>query len=205
MTKIYPNLSLPKSPASSISISAGEEPAVLTVWRKSLLFNCSGFTVYDSTGNLLYRVDNYSLSSLNEIVLMDAIGKPLYTVRRKRFTLTDQWNIYKGEAVAAPRPIFSARKHVSLVRSKSLAHVIPCSAAGKFAEAMYDVEGSFAQRSCVVYDESHKPVAEIQRKETVGDDVFRLVVQPGFDAALAMAFVILLERMCVSRVASIKG
>ncbi|KAH0457583.1 hypothetical protein IEQ34_012898 [Dendrobium chrysotoxum] len=210
MTKIYPNSPLPETPAPSISIAAGEEPATLTVWRKSLLFNCSGFTVYDANGNLVYRVDNYSSSSLNEIVLMDAIGKPLFTIRRKRFTLTDQWSIYKGEAAVATKPVFSAWKHVALVRSKSLAHVIPCGVAGKFAEAIYDVEGSFSQRSCVVYDERHKPVAEIQRKKSVGTvgfggDVFRLVVQPGFDASLAMAVVILLERMFGSRVASIKG
>lgn len=123
----------------------------------------------------------------------------------QRFTVTDQWNIYKGEATAAARPVFSARKHVALVRSKSLAHVVHCGVGGEFAEALYDVEGSFAQRSCVVYDETHKPVAEIQRKEAVGSDVFRLVVQPGFDAALAMTIVILLERMFGSRAASIKG
>lgn len=83
MTRIYPNSPISESPAKSISIAPGEEPAVLTVWRKSLVFNCSGFTVYGAKGNLVYRVDNYSSSSLNEIVLMDAIGKSLFTIRRK--------------------------------------------------------------------------------------------------------------------------
>lgn len=54
----------------------------VTVWRKSLLFNGNGFTVFDSEGNLALRVDNYA-SGRNEILLMDADGKPLHTIRRK--------------------------------------------------------------------------------------------------------------------------
>ena len=65
---------------------------------------------------------------------------------------------------------------------------------------MYDIEGSYSQRCCAVYDESRRIQAEIRRKEDVkgvafGGDVFRLVVQPGFDVAVAMAIVILLEQM----------
>lgn len=81
MAKIYPNSPISSSPLASISSES--EPASLTVWRKSLLFSCSGFTVFDSKGNLVFRVDNYSSTSRNEIVLMDAAGKPLYTIRRK--------------------------------------------------------------------------------------------------------------------------
>jgi len=57
---------------------------LLTVWRKSLLMNCNGFTVYDSTGNLVFRVDDYCVSNLsNKVLLMDAAGKALITIRRK--------------------------------------------------------------------------------------------------------------------------
>lgn len=55
----------------------------LTVWKKSLLMNCKGFTVIDSCGNLVYRVDNYSLHP-QELVLMDASGNSLLTMRRHR-------------------------------------------------------------------------------------------------------------------------
>jgi len=55
----------------------------LTVWKKSLVINCKGFTVIDSCGNLVYRVDNYSLHP-NEVVLMDASGNSLLSMRRQR-------------------------------------------------------------------------------------------------------------------------
>lgn len=83
MTKIHPN-------ASSADASRREDFSggccsveVLTVWRKSLLFNGNGFTVFDAKGNLVFRVDNYASGNKGEIVLMDAAGKPLLTIRRK--------------------------------------------------------------------------------------------------------------------------
>lgn len=98
--KIHPSSPSLDAPKHSIAACAGHRhhhhllhpqtppppalPTTLTVWRKSLLFNCSGFTVFDSRGNLVYRVDKYSKSgSQGEIVLMDAAGKPCLTLRRK--------------------------------------------------------------------------------------------------------------------------
>jgi uncharacterized protein YxjI len=96
MTKVYPNVApaaaatnekqrqLLKLKSSNNALDA-DHAVVLTVWKKSLLFNCNGFTVFDSKGNLLFRVDNYMATSGSngEIVLMDAAGKPLLTMRRK--------------------------------------------------------------------------------------------------------------------------
>jgi len=95
MTKVYPNVApaaaanekqrqLLKLKSSNNALDA-DHAVVLTVWKKSLLFNCNGYTVFDSKGNLLFRVDNYMATSGSngEIVLMDAAGKPLLTMRRK--------------------------------------------------------------------------------------------------------------------------
>lgn len=59
----------------------------LTVWRKSLLMSCNGFTVIDSYGNLVYRVDNY-IGRPNEVTLMDASGKSILTMCRRRVYLS---------------------------------------------------------------------------------------------------------------------
>lgn len=53
----------------------------LTVWRKSLLLSCKGFTVIDSSGSLVYRVDNYSRHRPREMILMDAAGNSVLTMR----------------------------------------------------------------------------------------------------------------------------
>jgi hypothetical protein len=55
----------------------------LTVWRKSLLISCNGFTVINSCGDLVYRVDNY-IDRPDELVLMDGSGKSILTMRRRK-------------------------------------------------------------------------------------------------------------------------
>nr|CAD1817442.1 unnamed protein product [Ananas comosus var. bracteatus] len=191
MTKVYPNAA---SPALDLSTSSAaccgggegrrEEAAALTVWTKSLLFNCSGFTVFDAKGNLVYRVDNYGSGAKGEVVLMDAAGKALLTIRRKKLSLGDHW------------------RHMNLRHSKALAHVTPFGGGGG-GDGAFEIEGSYARRSCVVYDARRRAaVAEVRRKEAAanggaafGADVFRFVVQPELDASLAMAIVIVLDQM----------
>lgn len=84
MTKVYPNAPAVEAPSQLVlTAKDGKKEEVLTVWRKSLLFNCEGFTVFDGKGDLRFRVDCYSAGRKGEIVLMDAAGKSLVTVRRK--------------------------------------------------------------------------------------------------------------------------
>ncbi|EMS47616.1 Protein LURP-one-related 8 [Triticum urartu] len=78
--KVHPNVA-----AASLALPAAEkgEAVSLTVWRRSLLFNGKGFTVFDTNGNLVFRVETHSRGSPREVVLMDAHGVAILTVRRK--------------------------------------------------------------------------------------------------------------------------
>jgi uncharacterized protein YxjI len=210
MAKVHPSVAVPESPAGPAGEEEQQHPTVLTVWRKSLLFNCDGFTVFDATGGLAFRVDRYGSSSgsrrrAEDIVLMDAAGKPLLTVRRKiklSLSMGERWVVYDGDAgTAGAKPLLSVRRHhVGLHRhasDKKLAHITPL---GSSAEAAaYVVEGSYGRRSCAVRDVrggGAAAVAEVRRKELVGDDVFRLVVADHrMGAALSMGVVIALDQM----------
>ncbi|KAJ9185512.1 hypothetical protein P3X46_005140 [Hevea brasiliensis] len=205
MIKIHPNVSAIPSEKTTLKSSSNLEAAdavVLTVWKKSLLFNCNGFTVFDAKGNLVFRVDNYMAGSGSngEIVLMDAGGKPLFTIRRKRLSLADNWLVYDGETVV--NPLFSVKKHMNILNTKCLAHVSSgtTGSGSNGKNIVYEIEGSYSQRSCAVYDENRRRVAEIKQKEAVGGvafgvDVFRLIVEPNMEMSVAMAIVILLDQM----------
>jgi len=39
-----------------------------------------GLTVFDSTGNIVFRVDNYPSDSRGEVVLMDSAGTAILTI-----------------------------------------------------------------------------------------------------------------------------
>lgn len=59
----------------------------LTVWRKSLLFSCKGFTVIGSDGSLAYRVDNYT-GHPGQVTLMDGSGRPILTMLRRKVSVS---------------------------------------------------------------------------------------------------------------------
>ncbi|GAB4834485.1 hypothetical protein Ancab_032741 [Ancistrocladus abbreviatus] len=185
----------------------------LTVWRKSLLYCCTGFTVIGSEGDLVYRVDNYRGDS-GEEVLMDGKGKPILTIRHhKKLSLQDEWLVYEGEAAdhtngrssskkEKKKPLFSLKKQANFLNSNSnvLARVFLGAAADK--RPAYVIQGSYAKRSCKVVDKvRNMVVAEIKMKEAAngsasfGSDVFQLVVRPGLDPTPAMAMVLLLDQM----------
>lgn len=66
-----------------------ERETQLTVHKTCLFFAGDGFTVYDSSGDLVFRVETYAISARDhaEIVLMDPFGRCLLTVRRKVHSL----------------------------------------------------------------------------------------------------------------------
>lgn len=129
----------------------------------------------------------------------------------QRLSLGDNWQVFDGETAVNPR--FTARKQSNLLNSKCLAHVScvpgstsslsPPSSPSSFSwrrggsnQPAYEIEGSYSQRSCAIYDDRRRVVAEIRRKESVGSDVFRLVVQQEMiHTEVAMALVILLDQM----------
>ncbi|KAJ3676637.1 hypothetical protein LUZ60_004049 [Juncus effusus] len=197
MTKVHPNLSPAVRTDGVFDGVKGGEAVVLTVWRKSLLFNGYGFTVFDPKGNLLYRVDNYASESKGEIVLMDALGKPLLTIRRKKLSLSDHWAVYNGECTTG-KPVFCAKKQVRPFQAKSLMELR--SSGGSTSQL--HVEGSYSKRCCSVLDGSRREVASVRCKQlpagggaVLGRDVFQLVVEPGFEQVHAMAIVMLLDQM----------
>ncbi|KAL8206011.1 hypothetical protein R6Q57_009562 [Mikania cordata] len=77
----------------------------------------------------------------------------------------------------------------------------------KSTQPDYRIEGSFRNRNCKIRrTASGEVVAKILRKKTtmvsggsmvLSEEVFSLVVKPGFDPQLIMAFVVILDRICV--------
>ncbi|KAL5996168.1 hypothetical protein ACLOJK_026242 [Asimina triloba] len=67
----------------SSSSSSSAAVVRLTIWCKSQLFNCNGYTVFDdSSGKMVFRVDDYACNRRDETFLMDFAGNVLLTIRR---------------------------------------------------------------------------------------------------------------------------
>lgn len=179
----------------------------LTVWKKSLVFSCSGFTVYDSSGNLVFRVDNYCSDPMNEILLMDDRGMALLTIHRKRLSLHNEWQGFLGEFQEAQKPLFVVRKAPSLLLPTNNLGEVYLGSFDKSKQKQnsdYHIEGCYAKRSFTIFNSSGNVVAEGKPKQVksdqikLGGDVFNLVVQPGYDQAFVMGLIIILNQMMPS-------
>ncbi|WCJ27908.1 hypothetical protein M5689_009627 [Euphorbia peplus] len=170
---------------------------VLTVWKRSSISfqGTDGFTVFDSNGKLVFRVDNYSRKNPN-LVLMDGVGNALLTFKPQRMNLHNQWNAYDQDQDSK---VFSMRKE-SAFNGKSGAEIFMGPRKGQQCPPDFKIEGSFRARDCKIKDSNGHVVAFMARKRVntsvlLGDDVFSLVISPGFDSHLIMAFVIILDRI----------
>lgn len=73
IAKVHPQSS--SSSSSYANIVEDRHAVALTIWMKSLIFNGNGCTAFNSNGDMVFRVDNYSCRHNHEVYLMDAKGQ----------------------------------------------------------------------------------------------------------------------------------
>jgi len=171
-------------------------PTVLTVWKKSLLFSGDGgFTVFDSNGDLVFRMD--IVNDTHNLLLMDAHGKPLLTLRRKLPSLHNRWEGFLGDKLEGQKPLFTVRRSSILPTSSSSVEVFMMSSTTYFSLmtstvcADYQVEGSFSQRCCTIYSAASRRIAaEVGKTKmrSARDDARKRCVQPVRRAWLRPSF-----------------
>ncbi|MCD7460869.1 hypothetical protein HAX54_044632 [Datura stramonium] len=62
---------------------------------KSLVYHGNGCTVYDSKGQIVYRIDNYNIKRSKEVHLMDSNGRVLFSIRNRKVPVFGHWDGYK--------------------------------------------------------------------------------------------------------------
>ncbi|KAL0408259.1 UNVERIFIED_CONTAM: protein LURP-one-related 11 [Sesamum radiatum] len=92
MAKVHPRTS---ATSSSCHENSSSEREVFTVWMKSLVISSSGCTVFNSKGEIVFRVDNYQTRRSREILLMDYNGRVLFSIKRKKVLIFRSWEGYK--------------------------------------------------------------------------------------------------------------
>ncbi|KAL8501969.1 hypothetical protein ACS0TY_021193 [Phlomoides rotata] len=169
------------------------EETHLTVLKTCLFYAGDGFNAYNSNGKLVFRVHSYRPNTRNA-VLMDALGRCILTVRRKRSSLHRRWEGFSGERTEQ-NPLFSVRRSSIIGQSGMTVEVY------NNPGEEYQIKGSFADRKCTIFNSGKEVVAEIRRKVdscaniVLGKDVFVLCVKPEFDSAFAMGLILILDQI----------
>ncbi|KAE8662691.1 hypothetical protein F3Y22_tig00113156pilonHSYRG00064 [Hibiscus syriacus] len=156
-------------PALAESSKTRRDPYTsLTVWRKSLVISCNGFSVIDSYGDVVYRVDNYT-GRPKELVLMDGLGKSILAMQRSRTVgfMACLRREVGDHCTSTKEPIFYVKRCINILHGNPnvLAYVYRCRSSEK--GYAYMIEGSYSHRSCKVVDQTKRVVAEIKRKDAI--------------------------------------
>ncbi|KAL9309622.1 putative tubby-like, nagB/RpiA transferase [Arabidopsis thaliana] len=194
MVKIHPDKAFP------VDFSVGEgktspylttEKESFTIWMRSLVFHSKGCTVFDSKGNLIYRVDNYNSKSCSEVYLMDLYGKILFTLRQKKLGLFKSWKGYNSTGTR-----FQLRKNFKILPKGS-------SSSYKVVMGSRIVDGD--HQSCykivkrksvfTIEDGSGRLLAEVKKKQSniksldLGKDVLTMMVEPQLETEIFEEFI----------------
>ncbi|XAR70313.1 hypothetical protein NMG60_11027123 [Bertholletia excelsa] len=192
MAKVHPqSLPPPPPPPPSYMTSRRE---TFTIWMKSLVFHGNGCTVFDSNGEIVYRIDNYDERRGKEAYLMDLRGTVLFSLVRKKLRLFGHWDGYKwgGSKMIKERPWFQVRKKYSILRRDITLVVNLCHDKG--TGSGFRMVGLGGKLSFDITDSHGRVIAEVRQKQLssgvpLGEDVLTLAVEPQMDHSLVMALV----------------
>ncbi|KAF5471472.1 hypothetical protein F2P56_008260 [Juglans regia] len=183
-------------------------PVDLSVVREDKFMSPGNFVVTatnESKNTVIFTGKrNLRTLDLDQRVLLDAAGKPIVTLRQKRMIMTSQqrWNVYRGKSKEPRDLIFTVNKgSVSMFQRKAKVHVF---LANNTKEEVCDfmVQGSRAEKSCVVYTGDHTNIVAQMHKENTprccvltGKEKYSVTVHPNVDHAFIVALIVILDDM----------
>ncbi|MED6203612.1 hypothetical protein PIB30_000692 [Stylosanthes scabra] len=184
-----------------------------TVWMKSLVFHSNGCTVYDSNGDIVYRVDNYDKKGSTQVNLMDLRGTLLCTIHKKLLAF-GRWDVYRCSGSDSDSDYCTRQQQKTKKKKKPWFEVrtsYKMMIMGRVASCQVTTLGS--QKYCIHRISSKTPgfrifnmknghiVAHAKQKMScsgilLGKDVLRLDVEGDIDHSLIMAFVTVFALIC---------
>ncbi|KAL0804306.1 hypothetical protein Bca101_096796 [Brassica carinata] len=190
MVQIHPVQTLPvdsgvREVKSSPYVTTEQES--FTIWMRSLVCHSKGCTVYDSKGNLIYRVDNYDSKSCGEVYLMD-----LY--REVLFEFQQSFGLFKScEGCNSNGTRFRLRKNFKISpRGSSSSYKAVMESSKDDQQSCYKI---LNHRSVfIIEDGSGRLMAEVKKKQSnvngldFGEDVLTMVVEPQVDHSFIMGW-----------------
>ncbi|XP_009785545.1 protein LURP-one-related 11-like [Nicotiana tabacum] len=195
MARVYPQTSTSSSSFSSTNPYITMRRETFTLWMKSLVYHGNGCTVFDSKGNIIYRIDNYNRKCSKEVYLMDLQGKVLFSIRQKKLQVFGHWNGYKwSNDNLIEIPWFQVKKNGYVLWGDYLNYDVTLLGFDEAETSCYKIVGLQGKSEFKIVSRVNKLIAEVKQKKSscgvqFGNDVLSLVVEPHIDHSLVMALV----------------
>ncbi|XP_050244086.1 protein LURP-one-related 15-like [Quercus robur] len=175
-------------------------PVDLGIVRKVLTISDGNFVVTDTNGNIIFKVKGVLLTLVHQRrIIVDAAGNPIVTIRDKVMSAHSRWQAFRGESTDSKDLLFSAKTHSVLYLKTKLDVYLAHNTTEKVCD--FKVEGSWLERSCVIYaGDSSTVIAKMHKKRTaqsilIGKDNFMVTVYPNIDYAFIVALIVILDEI----------
>ncbi|KAK4260569.1 hypothetical protein QN277_003665 [Acacia crassicarpa] len=192
MARVHPQESSTSSSSSSASCccKSSSQKETYTLWMKSLVLHSNGCTVYDSNGDIVYRVDNYDRKGRRKVDLMDLQGTVLYAIH-KRLLGFGRWDGYRS---SGSKPWFKVKKCHKMVKGKVACEI-------RVGGQRYYIVRMNGKETFTIVNMEGNAVAQVKQKKSsegivLGNDVLTLEVEEDTDHSLIMAFVTVYGLIC---------
>ncbi|TYG56900.1 hypothetical protein ES288_D08G100500v1 [Gossypium darwinii] len=163
------------------------QPVDLAVVRKVLTISEGKFAVSDINANIMIKIKGKIFSIHDRRLLTDAAGNPICTLRHKGGKHGRKRSDVHSEAIISSMIQLKTKLHVFLATSP------------KENVCDFKVEGSWLERSCIIYSgESNTILAQMHKKHNVesvllGKDKFMVMVYPNVVYAFVVALIAILD------------
>ncbi|KAL6010620.1 hypothetical protein ACLOJK_001056 [Asimina triloba] len=168
--------------------------------------NGGGFVVTDTSNQkVVFRIDGCpTIGVEGHLVLRDSDGSSLLFIRRKggivqALSVHKKWQGYLTDYEGAEKLVFSMKEPYSFLLRNRGSKIRGC-IEPKMPNVDWDFEikGSFVNRACTINDRRGNIMAQVSawggvEYSMAGKDVYRVLVQPGFDHAFVFGVIAVLD------------
>ncbi|GKU92210.1 hypothetical protein SLE2022_072440 [Rubroshorea leprosula] len=168
--------------------------AELVVKKKIQAFSNAHYDVYDTTGNILLKVDGGVWNLQKKRVMRDPADFPVLTMREKAFTWRHRWLIHQGEGSDRKNLLCTVRLSQALQIKRQLDVFL---AGNQTKDCDFHVTGSLSSLSFKVY-RGKTIIAEVIHSFTwesfcKGKESFTVRLQPEVDYAFIVALIVIIQ------------
>ncbi|XP_074592149.1 protein LURP-one-related 10-like [Curcuma longa] len=144
------------------------------------------YKVEDTNGDVVFKVKGSSLSS--RLLLLDAAGTPLLTMKPKALTLHDTWSVFRGKSTSPNDLLFSVRR-TKVFQWKDKFDVFLATNTDEAAPCDFKII-SRSKKCTICIGETDEIIAQMHRK-----DKLEITVNPNEDFAFIVSLTVILEEI----------
>ncbi|MCL7035972.1 hypothetical protein MKW94_014994 [Papaver nudicaule] len=154
---------------------------------------------FDINGNNIFKIKTASGFFTSRLVLADAAGLPVISLKPVAFSSHNRWNVYRGDSSDSKDALFSVKLSKYFQWKTNLDVFLASNTAEDVCD--FKIKQRDSKKSCFIYrGNSDNIIAEMHKNKAVrdkvrGKDTFSLTVYPNVDYAFVVAMIGVLDEI----------